>query len=118
MSSILVVAETRRGKLREVTAEVVGAALEVKAISGLPVEVVVVAQAPEEFAAALPEGVDRVLLVESPTEHFEPHVQQRALEQLIASRQPRLVLSGQTIDSLGYVPAVAARGGTGFASDV
>ncbi len=118
MSSILVAAEIRRGELREITNEVIGAALEIKAASGLPVEVAVVAQAPDSFVADLPGGVDRVLLVESPAEHFEPLLQQRALEQLIATRKPRLVLTGQTIDALGFAAAVAARGGAGFASDV
>lgn len=118
MGSILVVAETRRGELREVTHELVGAALAVKEASGLPVAVAIVAAAPERFAAEMSGDVDRVLLVESPSEHFEPHVQQRALERLIAGEGPRLVLAGQTIDSMGFMPAVAASLGTGFASDV
>jgi electron transfer flavoprotein alpha subunit len=64
------------------------------------------------------EGVDEVLTVSAPTEHFEAHVWQRALEELIASEGPALVLAGHTIDSLGFVPAVAARQALGFASDV
>jgi electron transfer flavoprotein alpha subunit len=118
MSSILVIAETRRGELREVTAELVGAALALKEASGLPVEVAVIAGSPRRFAAALPGGIDRTLLVEAPGEHFEAHLQQRAVEELIAANRPRVVLCGQTIDTLGFAPAVAARAGTGFASDV
>jgi electron transfer flavoprotein alpha subunit len=64
------------------------------------------------------EGVDEVLTVASPVEHFEPHFAQAALEQLIEREEPDLVLLGHTIDSMGYGPAVAARGGLGFASDV
>ena len=51
-------------------------------------------------------------------EHFEPHVARQALEALIEAERPELVLLGHTIDSLGFGPAVAARGGLGFASDV
>src|SRR5262249_19520369 len=58
------------------------------------------------------------LMVTTPGEHFEAHVAQRALEQLIESEQPQLVILGFTIDSLGFGPAVAAHLGLGFASDV
>ena len=54
----------------------------------------------------------------APVAHFEAHIWQRALESLIESEQPALVLAGHTIDSLGFAPAVAARAGLGFASDV
>ena len=74
---------------------------------------------PDRFAQALSvDGVDELLFVRTPGEHFEAHVAQRALEELIAAEQPGLVLLGHTIDSLGFGPAVAARGGLGFASDV
>jgi electron transfer flavoprotein alpha subunit len=118
VSSIIAVAETRRGELREITKEVVGVALSLKQASGLPVSVALIASAPNRFLDAIPAGVDEVLLVESPAEHFEAHVYQRALEQLIAEESPRLLLTGQTVDAFGFAPAVAARAGTGFASDV
>jgi electron transfer flavoprotein alpha subunit len=63
------------------------------------------------------DGVDEVLLVPTPTEHFEAHVAGRALSELIAAESPSLVLLGFTIDSLGFAPAVAAKDGLGFASD-
>ncbi len=118
MSSIMVIAETRRGELREITNEAVGAALSLKEVSGLPIAVAVIASSPDRFADVIPAGVDEVLLVDSPVEHFEAHVHQRALEELIVKESPRLVLAGQTVDSFGFAPAVAARAGTGFASDV
>ena len=63
-------------------------------------------------------GVQEVVVVPSPHEHFEAHVAQRALEALIEQREPAVVLAGHTIDSLGFAPAVAARGLHGFASDI
>ena len=65
---------------------------------------------PDRFAQALSvDGVDELLLVRTPGEHFEAHVAQRALEELIAAEQPGLVVLGHTIDALGFGPAVAAR---------
>jgi electron transfer flavoprotein alpha subunit len=116
MSGVLVVAEARRGQLREVTLELIGAA---KALGQGPLSVAVVDHEPSRLRERLAvEGVDAVLAVTTPNEHFEPHVTQRALEGLIEQEQPSLVILGHTIDSLGFAPAVAARGGHGFASDV
>jgi electron transfer flavoprotein alpha subunit len=119
MAGILVMAETRRGELREVTLELIAAGRELKAAAGGRLVVAVVAADPSSFAAALAvEGVDEVLAVATPTEHFEPHVAAQALEALIAAEQPALVLLAHSIDSLGFGPAVAAHRGLGFASDV
>jgi len=119
MSDVLVIAETRRGELREVSLELIAAALGVKQASGARLLVAILDQEPERFAPSLSaDGVDELLLVPTPTEHFEAHVSQRALEELIEAERPGLVLLGHTIDSLGFGPAVAARRGLGFASDV
>jgi len=119
MSGILVLAETRRGELREVSLELVSAAREVKDPAGGRLAVAVIGADAERFAGDLAAGgVDEVLTVAAPVADFEAHVWQRALESLIDSEQPALVLAGHTIDSLGFAPAVAARAGLGFASDV
>jgi electron transfer flavoprotein alpha subunit len=116
---VLIVAETRQGELREVSLELIRAAREAADGAGGRVAVAIIDRAPERFASALAaDGVDEVLMVRSPCEHFEAHVWQRALEGLIEQERPALVLAGHTIDSLGFVPAVAARLGLGFASDV
>jgi electron transfer flavoprotein alpha subunit len=115
MSGVLVVAEARRGELRDVSLELIGAA---RSLGG-PLSVAVIDHDPSRYRDRLSvEGVDTVLAVATPNEHFEPHVAARALEGLIASEQPDVVVLGHTIDSLGFAPAVAARGGHGFASDV
>lgn len=119
MTDVLVVAETRRGELRDVSLELVGAALGVKDASGGRLLVAVPDHEPARFAPALSaEGVDELLLVPTAVEHFEAHVSQRVLEELIEAERPGLVLLGHTIDSLGFGPAVAACRGLGFASDV
>jgi electron transfer flavoprotein alpha subunit len=116
MSGVLVVAEARRGELRDVTFELIGAA---KGLADGPLSVAVVDHDPSRYSDRLAvDGVDAVLAVKTPNEHFEPHTAQRALEGLIEQEQPSVVVLGHTIDSLGFAPAVAARGGHGFASDV
>jgi len=122
MAGIMVVAEARRGELRDVSFELIGAALEVKERSGEAggsVSVAIIdADAPRHASALGPEGVDEVLTVTSPVEQFEAHVAQRALEGLLERERPQLVLAAHSIDALGFAPAVAAGNGLGFASDV
>ena len=64
MSGVLVVAETRRGELREVSLELISAALAVKDAAGGRVAVAVIDHEPQRFAPALSaDGVDELLLV-------------------------------------------------------
>jgi electron transfer flavoprotein alpha subunit len=119
MTAILVVAETRRGELRPITLELVAAARELKQAAGARVAVAVIDANPDAYleALAVPE-VDEILTVTAPTPNFEAHGAQQALEALIESESPDLVVLGHTIDAMGFAPAVAARLGLGFASDV
>lgn len=119
MSGILVIAESRRDELREVSLELVGAALALKEEAGGPVAVAIIGAGAGEHAASLgAAGVDEVLTVDAPTEDCEAHVHADALAALIEQESPAVVLLGHTIDSLGFGPAVAATLGLGFASDV
>jgi electron transfer flavoprotein alpha subunit len=119
MSGVLVISETRRGALREISLELIGAAVAIRDHTGGPVTVGVIDAAPDRFIDALSvTGVDELLLVPVPGEHAEAHVSERAISQLISERHPGLVLLGHTVDALGVGPAVAVRRGLGFASDV
>jgi electron transfer flavoprotein alpha subunit len=119
MAGVLVVAEVRRGELREVSLELITAAAAVRDAAGGRVVVALIdADAASHAAALAADGVDEVLTVGSPVATFEAHIAARALEELIEAEQPALVLVGHTIDSMGFAPAVAARGLLGFASDV
>jgi electron transfer flavoprotein alpha subunit len=119
MAGILVIAEARRGELRDVSFELIGAAAKLKAQAGGPVAVALIdADAAQHAAALAAAGVDEVLTLRSPAAQFEAHVAQRALEALIEQERPALVLAAHSIDSLGYAPAVAAANRLGFASDV
>lgn len=119
MSGVLVVAEARRGELREVSLELVSAARAVKDAAGGRLTVAVIDAGPQALADALNvDGVDEIVTVSTPVEHFEAHVWERAVQALIEDVEPSLIVCGHTIDSLGFAPAVAAAGGLGYASDV
>jgi electron transfer flavoprotein alpha subunit len=113
--SVLVVAEHIQGRVRDVTKELVTAAGEI----GGPVIVAVVAANPGPLAEQvnLP-GVSEIVTVAAGGDEFENDVYQAAVESLIAERSPRAVLMGFTVASMGYAPAIAAKLGLGFASDL
>jgi electron transfer flavoprotein alpha subunit len=113
--STLVVAEHLKGELRPVTLELVSAAKEL----GGPVEVAVIGKDPHAVAEqANVGGVDEILAVSVEQEEFENDVYQAAVEKLVSERQPKVILTGFTINSMAYGAALAAKLGLGFASDV
>ena len=111
--SVLVVAEHLQGRLRDVTYELISAA---RSLGG-PVTVAVIAADPAGLDVAR-EGVDEVVHVRTGGAEFENDVYQAALEALLEERRPDAVLLGFTVNGMGYGPAVAAKLGLGFASDV
>jgi electron transfer flavoprotein alpha subunit len=115
VSGTLVVAEHLGGQIRDVTGELVTAAGELPP----PLSVAVIAAEPGALAVAADlEGVDEIVTVAAGGEEFENDVYQDALEALVAARRPDVVVLGFTVNSMGYGPAVAAKLGLGFASDV
>ncbi len=119
MSGILVIAEHRRGELRPVSLELIGAAVPLKSTTGGSLAVAVVGADPGKFLPALQvEGVDEVLTVTGGAGDFDPDTMAVALAQLIAARAPSLVLVPHSVDSLGYAAVVAAACNLGFATDV
>ncbi len=119
MAGILVVAEHHQGALRDMTGEMVGAALAVKEGLGGPLTVALIGDGDAGLAKqANLKGVDEVLNVDVGSAHFDAGVYEEVTCRLGAERQPRLVLVGHTVSGMAYAAAVAARLGSGFASDV
>jgi electron transfer flavoprotein alpha subunit len=111
----LVVAEHLRGEIRPITLELISAA---KELDG-PVDVGLIAKDPAALSDQVDvEGVNEILTVRVEQEEFESDVYQQAVEHLIEERQPRLTLVGFTVNSMSFAPALAAKLGLGFASDV
>ena len=119
MSEILVIAEQRRGELVAASLECIAAAVKLKQEKAQSLAVCIIAQDPGAYVAALSvAGVDEVITIESPLPEFQNDVFEATLLALIAQRKPTLVLAPHSIDAWGYAPALANKGGYGFASDV
>jgi electron transfer flavoprotein alpha subunit len=113
--SVLVIAEHIQGGVRDVTKELVTAGREL----GGPVAVAIIAADPSGLVEqANVAGVDEIVTVQAGSAEFEADTYQAAVETLIAERSPAVVLMGFSVNSMGYGPAVAAKLGLGFSTDV
>jgi electron transfer flavoprotein alpha subunit len=118
VSGILVIAEQRRGELRPVSLELIGAAQSLRR-DGEQVAVAVLGQEPGRFVPALSlAGVDVIVTVQVPQPEFDPDTFAAAVGALIKARSPEVVLVAHSVDSFGYAAALAAAQGYGFATDV
>jgi electron transfer flavoprotein alpha subunit len=118
VSGILVIAEQRRGELRPVSLELIGAAQSLRR-AGEQVAVAVLGREPGRFVPALSvAGVDAIVTVKVPQPEFDPDTFAAAVGALIKARSPEVVLVAHSVDSFGYAAALAAAHGYGFATDV
>jgi electron transfer flavoprotein alpha subunit len=112
--SVLVVAEHLQGAVRDVTRELITAG---RALG--PVTVAVIARDPAPLVGEVDlDGVAEIVTIATGADEFESDTYQNAVEALIAARRPKVVLFGFTVNAMGYAPALAAKLGLGFASDV
>lgn len=118
MPGILIVAEHFDGTLRDISAEMIGAAAEIKADIGGPLTVALIGGDSALAEGLNLESVDEVLTVAAPHPYFDAALYEEATCALAEARQPQLILVGQTASGMAYGPAVAARLGSGFAADV
>jgi electron transfer flavoprotein alpha subunit len=118
MSGILVIAEQRRGELRPVSLELVGAAQGLRR-AGDEVAVAILSDSPDRFHGPLRvAGVDEIVSVKVGTAEFDPDTFESAVGALIKARSPEVVLVAHSVDSFGFAAALAASLGLGFATDV
>jgi len=116
---ILVVAEHRQGELSPASLETVAAALELKGDTDRPIAVVVIAEKPGDFVAQVSKaGVDEVIKVAVPAASFQSDIYEAAVLAIAEARKPEVILFPHSVDTWGYAPAVAVRGGFGCATDV
>jgi electron transfer flavoprotein alpha subunit len=118
VSGVLIIAEQRRGELRPVSLELIGAAQALRR-AGDSVAVAILASAPNQFIEPLKlAGVDEIVAVKVESAEFDPDTFEAVIAALIAERKPDVVLVAHSVDSFGYASALAAKLGLGFASDV
>jgi electron transfer flavoprotein alpha subunit len=117
MSSVLAVADHRRGELRDVSYELVTAGRELADETGGDLHVAVISGEVEEFADLLGrEGVDVVHTVEY-GEEFNHDVYTQATCALVDELDPQYVLMPNSVNGLDYAPAVANRLGLPLVTD-
>lgn len=119
MPGILVVAEHVQGAVSDISKEMVGAASDLKTELGGPLSVVALSEKPKSLAASLNlAGVDEVFAIDVGSSHFDPLVYEETVVQFGKELQPRIILFGHTANGMACSAAVAARLGSGYASDV
>ena len=119
MAGILVVAEHLKGSLSPVTAECIGAALGIKDDIGGPLTVAIIGDAGLDLAKdANLKGVDKIVQINASAAHFNPAIYEEVTYQIGVEITPNVVLLGHTVNAMAYAPALAARLGSGFATDV
>ena len=116
---ILAVVEQQQGKLHRMSWEALAAAQQIGSHVSSPVEAVVMGQGvravAEEIAAA---ELSSVWLVEDPLlQEYTPDAYCLALQQVIAARQPSLVLMPHTYQVRDFAPKLAAAVGRSLLSD-
>ncbi|MDS0259877.1 electron transfer flavoprotein subunit alpha/FixB family protein [Haloarcula sp. S1CR25-12] len=107
--TVLAVAEHRRGRLRDVSLELLSAGRELTAGTDRAVHAAVVGGRAERFADRLARvGVD-VVHTTAAGEAFNHDVATQALTQLVEAVDADLVLAPHTVTGLDYAPALASR---------
>jgi electron transfer flavoprotein alpha subunit len=117
--TILVVVEQREGKLNRVSWETITAAQAIAAATGWTLESAVVGATAAGIAAEVAaKKLAKVYAVESPKlEPYTPDAFAAALEQLITTKKPKLVLMPHTYQVRDFVPKLATAMGRAVISD-
>lgn len=117
-NEILVLAEHRQGKLRDVSLEMLSQAAKVAGPGGQVVAVLLGSGA-GAMAETLARHADRVLYADDPRfESFSAEGTQRALVELVRERKPALVLLAHSAQGADVAPALAVEAGVPLTSDV
>jgi len=117
MADVLVVAEHRRGDLRDVSYEAITAGRELADARGGDLHVAVIAGDVDAFAEDLNrEGVDAIHTVAN-GEEFDHNVYQTAVAALLDRTDAAAVVAPNSVNGLDYAPAVAEDRGLPLVTD-
>jgi electron transfer flavoprotein alpha subunit len=118
MKEIIVVAEHRRGELRDVTWEMLSKGRQLAEGMGADLEVALLGKGVSALAEALKPKAKRILVVEDARlEAFNADAYKKVLTQLITERKPFLTLIGHTATGMDFAPRLAAHLRMPLASD-
>lgn len=118
MGDVFVLAEHRKGELREVTLEMLGKGRELAAQMGGSLKAVLLGHGVDAFAKELSSQAHEVLVVEDRRlENFNAELYQKALAALLTERKPTLTLIGHTACGMDLAPSLAAELNLPLATD-
>jgi electron transfer flavoprotein alpha subunit len=118
MKKIFVLAEHRRGKLRDITLEMLTKGQEIAQTAECELIALLFGKDARKHADTLSKHASKVLIVEDGRlEHFNSDAYQRVLSSLIKEHQPLLTLIGHTSFGLELAPSLAVSLGTPIATD-
>lgn len=110
MKEIIVIAEHRRGELRDVTWEMLSKGRQLAESLGAEIGVALLGKGLSPLADALKPKVNRVFFIEDEClEAFNSETYETALAQLITERKPLLTLIGHTAMGMDFAPSLATR---------
>ena len=118
MTEILVLAEHRKGVLRDISFELLAKGRALSDSGGLELSAIVLGSGCSGLADELSNHADRVLVVDHPDlAEFNAEAYRAVLAMAIADRRPRLTLIGHTSCGIDLAPALAIKTGLPLATD-
>ena len=118
MKEIIVVAEHRRGELRDVTWEMLSKGRELSESLGGELSVALLGKDVKNMAEALKPKANRVLLIEdNRLEYYNSETYEKVFIQLLTERKPILTMIGHTAMGMDFAPSLAARLNIPLATD-
>jgi len=109
MKEIIVLAEHRRGELRDVTWEMLSKGRQLAENMGAEIGVALLGKGVGPLAEALKAKANRVFLIEDERlEFYNPETYEKVLSPLITERKPFLTLIGHTAMGMDFAPGLAA----------
>ena len=118
MKEIIIVAEHRRGEMRDVTWEMLSKGRQLAEVMGAEIGVALLGKRVQPLAEALKPKAHRVLVVEDERlEVFNSEAYEKVLTQLLTERKPSLTLIGHTAMGMDFAPSLAVRLKMPIASD-
>ena len=119
MGNVLVLAEHRQGKLRDISIEMLALAPSVAEALGGEVTVLLLGSGTEEMAGKIAGHGVKVLVVDDPLfADYNSDKYQKVLSALIDEYKPRLVMLGQTAQGADLAPALAVEKKLPYVSDI
>jgi electron transfer flavoprotein alpha subunit len=118
MVEILVLAEHRKGALRDVTYEMLAKGAELSDTGGLELSILLLGSGCSGLADELSRHADRVLVMDHPDlAEFNREAYRKVLSGIIQERKPRLTMIGHTSCGIDLAPALAVESGIPLATD-